>query len=50
MMKDRLVYSTDNKALRFFGDVMLTIGQWFMDIGIRYGGLYEFEFEEDDDV
>ena len=48
MMKDRLVYPTDNKALRFFGDVMLTIGQWFMNIGIRYGGLYEFEFEDDD--
>ena len=49
-MKDRLVYPTDNKVLRFFGDVMLTIGQWFMNIGIRYGGLYEFEFEEYDDV
>jgi hypothetical protein len=28
--------------------VMLTIGQWFMNIGIRYGGLYEVEFEDDD--
>ena len=50
MMKDRLVYPTDNKALRFFGDVMLTIGTWFVSVGSNYGGLYEFEFEEDDDV
>ena len=49
-MKDRLVYSTNNKALRFFGDVMLTLGTWFVSVGSKYGGLYEFEFEEDDDV
>jgi hypothetical protein len=47
-MNSRLVYQTNNKVLRFFGDVMLLIGSWFTAIGIRYGGLYEMEFEEDD--
>ena len=46
-MKNRLVYPTDNKALRFFGDVMILISGWFLNIGLRYGGLYEYEFDED---
>jgi hypothetical protein len=47
-MKDRLVYGTNNRFLRFFGDVMLLIGSWFDQVGMRYGGLYEVEFDEDD--
>lgn len=47
-MKTKLVYPTNNRALRFFGDVMLLIGSWFNEVGIRYGGLYEVEFDEDD--
>ena len=47
-MKSRLVYPTKNKALRFFGDVMLLIGSWFDHVGMRYGGMYEMEFDEDD--
>lgn len=47
-MKNRLIYPTNNKALRFFGDVMLLIGSWFTAVGMRYGGLYEVEFDEDD--
>jgi len=27
---------------------MLLIGSWFNEVGIRYGGLYEVEFDEDD--
>ena len=46
-MKSRLVYGTDNKFLRFFGDVMLTIGAFFQTIGLRYGGMYELDFAED---
>jgi hypothetical protein len=49
-VKNRLVYPTDNRALRFFGDVMIMISSWFLHIGMRYGGLYEMEFEEEDDV
>ena len=49
-MKDRLVYPTNNKALRFFGDVMIMIGSWFLHIGMRYGGMYEFEMGDEEDV
>jgi hypothetical protein len=48
ILKTRLVYPTKNKALRFFGDVMLLIGSWFDHVGMRYGGMYEVEFDEDD--
>jgi len=47
-MKSRLVYPTTNKFLRFFGDVMIVIGSWILHIGMRYGGMYEYEFEDDD--
>jgi len=47
-MNNRLIYPTNNKALRFFGDVMLLIGNWFDNIGMRYGGLYEYEFDDED--
>ena len=47
-MNNRLIYPTNNRALRFFGDVMLTLGTWFVSVGSKYGGLYEFEFEDDD--
>ena len=53
-MKTRLVYGTDNKFLRFYGDVMLTIGAFFQTIGLKYGGMYELdfdmEFEDDEDL
>lgn len=42
-----LTYPTNNKVLRFFGDVMLLIGSVFTTIGLRYGGVYEYTFEED---
>jgi len=45
--KALLQYPTNNKVLRFFGDVMLLIGSVFTDIGLRYGGVYEYEFESD---
>ena len=47
-MKTKLVYPTNNKALRFFGDVMIMVSSWILDIGMRYGGMYEVEFEDDD--
>ena len=47
-MKSRFFYPTNNRFLRFYGDVMLTLGSWFTHKGIRYGGLYEVEFDEDD--
>jgi hypothetical protein len=50
-MNNRLIYPTNNKALRFFGDVMIMIGSWILHIGMRYGGMYEYEYGfEDDDV
>lgn len=42
-----LTYPTNNRVLRFFGDVMLLIGSLFTNIGLRYGGVYEYEFEDD---
>jgi hypothetical protein len=48
ILKNRLVYPTNNKLLRFFGDTMILISSWFLHIGMKYGGVYEFEFEEDD--
>jgi len=41
-----LTYPTTNKVLRFFGDTMLLIGALFTNVGLRYGGVYEYEFEE----
>lgn len=41
-----LTYPTENKFLRFFGDTMLLIGALFTNVGLRYGGVYEYEFEE----
>jgi hypothetical protein len=41
-----LKYPTTNKFLRFFGDVMLLIGSIFTRVGLRYGGVYEYEFED----
>ena len=45
---DRLVYPTDNKILRFIGDVLLTLGSWLVGKGEKWGGMYEWDFEEDD--
>ena len=42
-----LVYPVKNKALRFFGDVMLLIGGWFTTTGLKYGGIYMLEDEID---
>jgi len=47
-MQSKFIYPTNNKVLRFFGDLMLLIGSWFTTIGLRYGGVYELEFDEDD--
>lgn len=44
-----LTYPVKNKALRFFGDVMLLIGSLFTNVGLRYGGVYEYEFDGDED-
>jgi len=41
-----LTYPTENKFLRFFGDTMLLIGSLFTNVGLRYGGVYEYEFED----
>jgi hypothetical protein len=46
MDQSLLVYPTKNKVLRFFGDTMLVIGSLFTNVGLRYGGVYEYEFEE----
>ena len=46
MDQELLTYPTDNKFLRFFGDTMLLIGSWFTHLGLRYGGVYEYEFED----
>ena len=46
MDQSLLVYPTTNKVLRFFGDTMLLIGTLFTNVGLRYGGVYEYEFEE----
>jgi hypothetical protein len=48
VMNNRLIYPTNNRALRFFGDVMIMVGSWILNIGMRYGGMYEYEFEDDD--
>jgi hypothetical protein len=45
--KALLKYPTDKKILRFFGDTMLLIGSVFTNIGLRYGGVYEYEFESE---
>ena len=45
---DRLVYPTDNKILRFIGDVLILVGNSILSLGLRWGGLYEWDFEEDD--
>jgi len=44
--QELLTYPTDNKFLRFFGDTMLLIGSLFTNVGLRYGGVYEYEFED----
>ena len=41
-----LTYPTKNRLLQFFGDVMLLIGSLFTNVGLRYGGIYEYEFDE----
>ena len=41
-----LVYPTENKVLRFYGDTMLLIGSLFTNLGLRYGGVYEYEFDD----
>jgi hypothetical protein len=46
MDQSLLVYPTKNKVLRFFGDTMLVIGSLFTHVGLRYGGVYEYELEE----
>ena len=46
MNQSLLVYPTTNKVLRFFGDTMLLVGTLFTNVGLRYGGVYEYEFEE----
>jgi hypothetical protein len=44
--KDVLTYPTTNRFLQFFGDTMLLIGSLFTNVGLRYGGVYEYEFED----
>lgn len=45
----RLFYPTENKFLRFIGDVLITLGSWIVVKGEKWGGLYEYEFELEDD-
>lgn len=47
---ENLIYGSDNRVLRFIGDVCLLIGSWFINLGSRWGGFYEYEFDSDDDV
>lgn len=50
-MKTSLVYGTDNRFLRVYGNLMLGIGAFFQNIGLRYGGIYhveDLELEDDD--
>ena len=47
MDQELLTYPTENKFLQFFGDTMLLIGSIFTNIGLRYGGVYEYEFEDE---
>lgn len=47
-MNERLVYGTDNKILRFIGDVLILVGNSILSFGLRWGGLYEWDIEEDD--
>lgn len=46
---NRLIYPTDNKVLRFIGDVLITFGSYITSIGLKWGGLYEFEVDFDDE-
>lgn len=50
----RLAYPTNNKVLRFIGDVLLTFGSWIISKGEKWGGLYEWDLDmgedEEDDV
>lgn len=50
----RLVYGTDNKFLRFIGDVLILVGNSVLTLGLKWGGLYEWELDmgedEEDDV
>lgn len=51
---NRLVYPTNNKVLRLIGDILLTFGSWLITKGEKWGGLYEWEIDmeedEEDDV
>jgi hypothetical protein len=47
-MKSRFFYPTNNRFLRFYGDAMIALGTWITTKGMRYGGMYEVEFDEDD--
>jgi hypothetical protein len=47
LKEPQLVYPTNNRVLRFYGDVMLLIGSLVTNVGLRYGGVYEYEFEDD---
>ena len=40
-----LEYPVKNKALRFYGDVMILLGSLFTRHGLRFGGTYRLEDE-----
>ena len=45
----RPVYPTNNRFLRFIGDVLLTFGTWLIVKGEKWGGLYEWELDMGED-
>ena len=44
-----LVYPVKNRFLRFYGDVVLLLGSIFTHHGLKFGGVYEYEFDELED-
>lgn len=47
-MNYEYVYPTENRFLRFIGDVLILLGDWIMTQGMRWGGICEIEEYEID--
>jgi hypothetical protein len=45
----RLVYGSDNRILQFIGDVLILVGNSILSLGLKWGGLYEWEIEDDEE-
>lgn len=41
-----LIYPVNNKVLRLYGDVILVLAHYLTMHGLKYGGVYEYDFED----